>query len=223
VPVCAPNIALVVGHFEIYVDPHRHEVTHFCLPNLMPLLKNTVRYLHEAFDFYEEALSTRYPFTCYKQVFVDEVETDMSTYATLTVLSTNLLHSIAIIDQTFISRKLMSKAIAEQFFGCFITMQNWSDAWLARGIAEYLCGLYSKKCFGNNAYRSWIRDELAEVVRYEEKYGGIVLDCSQPPAPPAISNINNTQALTPRTQNDHNFFFPIKHLQVSFYITDIEE
>ena len=152
-PVCAPNISLAVGPFEIFVDPQMHEVTHFCLPNLLPLLKNTVRYMHEAFEFYEEALSTRYPFTCYKQVFVDEFESESHAYATMTIFSTHLLHTIAIIDQTFISRNLMSKAIAEQFFGCFITMKNWSDAWLARGIAEYLCGLYSKKCFGKNHYR----------------------------------------------------------------------
>uniref|UniRef100_A0A182VCN1 Transcription initiation factor TFIID subunit 2 n=1 Tax=Anopheles merus TaxID=30066 RepID=A0A182VCN1_ANOME len=212
VPVCAPNIALAVGPFEIFVDPHMHEVTHFCLPQLMPLLKNTVRYLHEAFEFYEEALSTRYPFSCYKQVFVDEIDNECNAYATMTLLSTHLLHSIAIIDQTFHSRKMMSKAIAEQFFGCFITMENWSDAWLARGIAEYLCGLNSKKCFGNNAYRSWIRDELDEVVRYEEKYGGIILDCSQAPAPPAVSAINNSPAAPQKAYNDNPFYFPIKNL-----------
>lgn len=57
----------------------------------------------------------------------------------------------------------MSQAVAEQFFGCFITMQNWSDLWLAKGIPDYLCGLYSKKCFGNNEYRYWIHQELQEV------------------------------------------------------------
>lgn len=44
-PVCAPNISLAVGPFEIYVDPHMYEVTHFCLPHLLPLLKNSVRYV----------------------------------------------------------------------------------------------------------------------------------------------------------------------------------
>lgn len=210
-PVCAPNIALAVGPFEIYVDPHMHEVTHFCLPNLLPLLKNTVRYMHEAFEFYEEALSTRYPFSCYKQVFVDEFESRCHAYATMTILSTHLLHSIAVIDQTFTSRKLMSKAIAEQFFGCFITMKNWSDAWLARGIAEYLCGLYSKKCFGNNAYRAWIQSELALVVKYEEQYGGIILDCSQPPAPLPVANISQAKPVQDKeVENVH--YFSIKNL-----------
>ena len=193
-PVCAPNIALAVGPFEIYVDPHMNEVTHFCLPHLLPLLKNSVRYMHEAFEFYEDLLTTRYPFSCYKQVFVDELDTDVAAYATMAILSTHLLHSIAIIDQTFVTRKMMSKAIAEQFFGCFITMHNWSDTWLAKGIAEYLCGLYSKKCFGNNDYREWIQAELAEVMKYEEQFGGVILDASRPPAPLSVAGANTAGA-----------------------------
>uniref|UniRef100_A0A336MKX7 Transcription initiation factor TFIID subunit 2 n=1 Tax=Culicoides sonorensis TaxID=179676 RepID=A0A336MKX7_CULSO len=210
-PVCAPNIAVAVGPFEVYVDPQMHEVTHFCLPGLMPLLKNTVRYMHEAFEYYEELLSTRFPYPCYKQVFVDEADSDVHAYATMTILSTNCLHSIAIIDETFISRKAMSKAIAEQFFGCFITMQNWSDTWLAKGIAEYLCGLYSKKCFGNNAYREWIQRELHEVVKYEEQFGGIILDCSTPPAPLPVANITSSPAPTAKTvENQH--YFPVRNV-----------
>lgn len=209
-PVCAPNIALAVGPFEIYVDPHMHEVTHFCLPQLLPLLKNTVRYLHEAFEFFEETLSTRYPFSCYKQVFVDELDTDISAYATLSIASVHLMHSIAIIDQTYVTRTLMSRAIAEQFFGCFITSHHWSDTWLAKGIAEYLCGLYSRKCFGNNEYREWIQSELARVVHYEERYGGIILDCSQPPAPLPVSSTNPSSATSKQTEIVH--YFPIKSL-----------
>lgn len=83
----------------------------------------------------------------------------------MSILSTNLLHSPAIIDQTVITRKAMAQAIAEQFFGCFISMQNWSDSWLPKGIATYLCGLYSKKCFGNNEYR-----EKIHCVREEYTY-----------------------------------------------------
>lgn len=210
-PICAPNIALAVGPFEIYVDPHMHEVTHFCLPNVLPLLKNTVRYVHEAFAFFEEVLASRFPFSCYKQVFVDELEGGQHhAYATMTVLSTHLLHSIAIIDQTLISRRIMSKAIAEQFFGCFITMKNWNDVWLARGIAEYLNGFYNKKCFGNNAYRAWVRRELAEVVKYEEKYGSVILDPSQPPAPLPVANQSAKVEVIQKVENVH--YFPIKNL-----------
>jgi len=47
VPTAAPNIGLAVGPFEIYVDPNMHEVTHFCLPGLVNLLRWTSRFLHE--------------------------------------------------------------------------------------------------------------------------------------------------------------------------------
>lgn len=72
--------------FEVFVDPSMHEVTHFCLPGLMDNLKNSVRHVHEAFEFFEETLSNRYPYTCYKQVFVDEAAVDVSAYASFSIL-----------------------------------------------------------------------------------------------------------------------------------------
>ncbi|XP_058805308.1 transcription initiation factor TFIID subunit 2 [Phymastichus coffea] len=209
IPACAPNIALAVGPFEIFVDPYMHEVTHFCLPQLLPILKNSAKYMHEAFEFFEETLSNRYPYSCYKQVFVDEIDEDINAYATMSILNTNLLHSSAIIDQVYITKKAMAQAIAEQFFGCFISMQNWSDTWLPKGISTYLTGLYAKKCFGNNEYRQWIQSELKEVVKYEEQFGGIIIDPSQPPAPLPI--VANAPAPTPRDP-DPGFYFPIRNL-----------
>ena len=44
------------------------QVTHFCLPHLLPVLKSTVRQLYEVFEYYETILATQFPFTCYKQV-----------------------------------------------------------------------------------------------------------------------------------------------------------
>ena len=67
-PTAAPNIGLAVGPFEIYVDPNMHEVTHFCLPHLLPLLKFTAKWLQECFEFFETKLSSRYPYGSYKQV-----------------------------------------------------------------------------------------------------------------------------------------------------------
>ncbi|KAL4703455.1 hypothetical protein ACJJTC_010775 [Scirpophaga incertulas] len=167
-------MALAIGPFETYIDPHMNEVTHYCLPNLMQI--------------FEEYCS------------IYETEDEVTAYTTMSVLSTHLLHSIAIIDQTYLSRKAMAQAIAEQFFGCFITMQNWSDLWLAKGIPDYLCGLYAKKCFGNNQYRYWIHQELQEVVSYEEQYGGIVLDPWQPPASGA------------RVEPKDTFYFPVRNV-----------
>lgn len=207
IPTCAPNIGLAVGPFEICVDPQMHEVTHFCLPRLLPLLKHTTSFLHEAFEFYEELLSSRYPYSCYKQVFVDEAFHDARPYATMTVLSTNLLSSPQIIDQTYISRKIMARAVAEQFFGCFISMFSWSDAWLPKGISLYLSGQFLKKAFGNNEYRLWVHEDFHEVLKYEQKYGGLVLDCSVALAPGSVAAAAQGK--------DGTFYFPTQHLHTT--------
>lgn len=80
------NIITFFRPFEIFVDPYMHEVTHFCLPQLLPSLKVSAKYMHEAFEFYEETLSNRYPYSCYKQVFVDELDEDINAYATMSIL-----------------------------------------------------------------------------------------------------------------------------------------
>lgn len=85
------------------------------------------------------------------------------------LFSTNLLHSTAIVDQTYETRKSMALAIAEQFFGCFITMERWSDIWLPEGIASYLAGLYAKKCFGNNEYRDWVHS-VSSFIYFNLKF-----------------------------------------------------
>ncbi len=99
VPTAAPNIGLAVGAFEIYPDPTNPLITHFCLPHLLPLLKFTSKWLQECFEFFERTLSSKYPYTCYKQVFVDECYNEFTSYSSMSILNTNLLLSSAIIDQ----------------------------------------------------------------------------------------------------------------------------
>lgn len=45
----------------------------------------------QAFEFYEELLSSRYPYTCYKHVFVDEAYVESTSYATMSVLRYNVI------------------------------------------------------------------------------------------------------------------------------------
>ena len=117
----------------------------------------------------------------HNQVFVDEAFVTCANYSTMSILSTTLLHSSAIIDQVYETRTITAHAIANQFYGCFITTEKWSDLWLKKGVSKYLAGLFVKKMFGNNEYRDMIHKEMERVVRYEQRYGGIVLDSHIPP------------------------------------------
>lgn len=75
-------------------------------------------------------------------------------------MNMELLQSTPYLEQTYVSRNVVSLAVAEQFFTCFLSRQGWNDAWLTQGISSYLSGLHLKKVFGNNEYRHWIHQVL---------------------------------------------------------------
>ncbi|KAM4864852.1 LOW QUALITY PROTEIN: transcription initiation factor TFIID subunit 2-like, partial [Thomomys bottae] len=174
IPTAASNISLAIGPLEILVDPYMHEVTHFCLPQLLLLLKHTTSYLHEVFEFYEEILTCRYPYSCFKTVFIDEAYVEVAACASMSIFSTNLLHSAMTIDETPLTRRCLAQSLAQQFFGCFVSRMS-SDEWVLKGISGYIYGLWMKKTFGINEYRHWIKEELDKIVAYERKTGGVLL------------------------------------------------
>nr|XP_027199421.1 transcription initiation factor TFIID subunit 2-like [Dermatophagoides pteronyssinus] len=178
IPTSASNIGLVVGKFTPIVHPDMHEVVHFCFPTLKSLLLDTCGNTHRIFEYYEDMLNTRYPYSTYKQVFVDNLDTQYVAFATLSIFSINLLHSKHIIEQAYATRKVLAQAIAEQYFGCFISMQSCPDSWLVRGIAGFLAHDYYKKAFGNNEYRYQVKEAMNKVINYEQQFRPIVLDPS---------------------------------------------
>uniref|UniRef100_A0A6I8SYC6 Transcription initiation factor TFIID subunit 2 n=1 Tax=Xenopus tropicalis TaxID=8364 RepID=A0A6I8SYC6_XENTR len=159
IPTAAPNISLAVGPFEVLVDPYMHEVTHFCLPQLLPLLKHTTAYLHEVFEFYEEILTCRYPYSCFKTVFVDEAYIEVASYASMSIFRLYLKQN---------------KPGASEYVYKYVAV-ILSDEWVLKGISGYIYGLWMKKTFGVNQYRHWIKDELDTIVAYELKTGGVLL------------------------------------------------
>ncbi|XP_077971287.1 transcription initiation factor TFIID subunit 2-like [Styela clava] len=199
VPTAAPNIGLAVGPFEVLVDKHMHEVTHFCLPQLLPLLEHTTQACYEVFEFYEEILSFRFPYSCYKQVFVDEAYRDIESYASLGIFNTNLLHSKIILDQNPETRKQMAKMISNQFFGCFMARESWNDLWLPTGLSAYLQGLWVKNIFGNNEYKHLIASETKKLCHYEMNVQPVTL-CYNASHDSADSNtsLRNPHTMSPK-------------------------
>lgn len=55
------------------------------MPQLLPLLKHTTSYIHEVFEFYEEILTCRYPYSCFKTVFIDEAYVEVAAYASMSI------------------------------------------------------------------------------------------------------------------------------------------
>ena len=152
-PTSAKSIAISAGIFEIYPDAVLPNVTYFCLPGKMPMLKHTTKFLHKAFLFYEQYLQSKFPYPSLKIVFVEHGYTKMSSFSGLAIMSGHLLHDEKIIDKTLKARWLLSLAVAIQWFGCAIGIKSWSDMWLRFGLPAHIANLYFRELFGNNEHR----------------------------------------------------------------------
>ncbi|CAF0780491.1 unnamed protein product [Adineta ricciae] len=190
-PAPAPFIGLAIGAFESVVDSNTQEITNYCLPGLLTLLTNTTSFVHEPLEYFEELLNASCQYPNYKQVFVTEPFAECTPFASMAIFNVNLLYPSTVIEATWHARTQMAFALANQFFGCFITMRSWRDWWLLKGLALYLTNIYTRRAFGNNEYRYNLKRDMMEVIRYEREENPIRLDFAPVKSESDLSNVNN--------------------------------
>ncbi|CAF3187412.1 unnamed protein product [Rotaria socialis] len=190
-PAPAPFIGLAIGSFESVVDSNTQEISNYCLPDLLTLLTNTTSFVHEPLEYYEELLNASCQYPNYKQVFVTEPYAECVPFASMAIFNVNLLYPSTVIEATWHARSQMAFALANQFFGCFITMRSWRDWWLLKGLALYLASLYTKRAFGNNEYRYNLNRDMLDVIRYEREENPIRLDFAPIKSESDITSVNN--------------------------------
>lgn len=133
-----------------------------------------------------------YPFGSHKLVFVDGLPSQRFDSATLSLITTDLLHGDDAIDQTFETRQILTHALACQWVGINILPKAWSDTWLINGLGLYISGLFMRKLFGNNEYRFRMKKDMERVL--EKDIGPMPPVCQpmnvDPPDPSALPFIN---------------------------------
>ncbi|XP_020248990.1 transcription initiation factor TFIID subunit 2 [Asparagus officinalis] len=155
IPVSAGWISLAVGSFEILPDSHTGTISYMCLPPNLRELQNTVSFFHQAFSHYEDYLSMSFPFGSYKQIFIPPEISLSSTSlgASMCIFTSQLLFDEKVIDKTIETRVKLAYALARQWFGVYITVEERTDEWLLDGLAGFLTDSFIKKFFGNNEAR----------------------------------------------------------------------
>ncbi|VDN90247.1 unnamed protein product [Brugia pahangi] len=175
VPTSAINIGFAVGCFTPVVHPDMPEITSFALPSLYPLVKHTTSTSDRVFEYFEELLSCRFPFSSYKQVFVYQIPDEVTAYTGLSILSLTLLYHKKILDVVQMTRQCLAYAVAQQFFGCFVTSTCWLDIWLVSSLARSVTGMFVERFFGFSENLFQISKMLSSVCDYETRWGKIVL------------------------------------------------
>ncbi|KAF7637893.1 Peptidase_M1 domain-containing protein [Meloidogyne graminicola] len=175
VPSAPSNIGFAIGDFQMYVQPEMPEIISFVLPSLMPLLRHTMTSLNRIFVFFEELLSCRFPYSTYWQIFVDQSPDELTTYSGISIFSLNILYHKKILDTVQHMRQILAKAVAQQFFGCFIDSKDFSEIWLIGAISSFITGIFVERFFGTCEYLFQIQKFLKDSCEYESRFGAITL------------------------------------------------
>lgn len=79
--------------------------------------------------FYEELLSSGFPHSNYKLVFVENLHLPSVSYSSVGLYSNELLYSARMIDQVHSTRSTIALSIAGQYFQCYMLPKTWCVMW----------------------------------------------------------------------------------------------
>uniref|UniRef100_A0A914Y8V0 Transcription initiation factor TFIID subunit 2 n=1 Tax=Panagrolaimus superbus TaxID=310955 RepID=A0A914Y8V0_9BILA len=175
VPTSAANIGFTIGVFQQFMHPEMQDVMFLCPIGFLPMLKHTVAHCGRVFEFFEELLSSRFPFSCFHVIFVYNLPDEFVAYSGFSILSVDLLYHKKIIDVVQSTRKQIVNAIASQFFGCFVQPYRYRELWLVRSLARFITFLYIERSFGQCEYTFEFYTAMKEVCDYENRFGKICL------------------------------------------------
>src|SRR5919198_5225352 len=105
--------------------------------------------------FFEQYFDTKYPYSKYSQVTVEDFMYGGMENASCTTLTVDTLHDKkAHLD--FTSDHLVSHELAHQWFGDLVTCRDWQHIWLNEGFATYCEALYWEASRGTDEFQYYV-------------------------------------------------------------------
>ncbi|MEM2856045.1 MAG: M1 family aminopeptidase [Candidatus Nitrosocaldaceae archaeon] len=164
-PHSAYITSLVIGEFVKIEEWYKGIELAYYIPknrkdNAMLSFRNT----KDMLEFFEEYTGTKYPYSKYSQVVVEDFIYGGMENINTTTLTMDTLHDEKA-SRDFTSDHLISHELAHQWFGDLVTCRDWQHIWLNEGFATYFEALYWEKSRGRdefNYYMLQIAEEYFE-------------------------------------------------------------
>nr|MBK9653242.1 HEAT repeat domain-containing protein [Bacteroidota bacterium] len=108
-------------------------------------IETTVVRLPDMMQYFSQATGVKYPYANYSQTFVQDVGTFVSN-TTFSTITENMVDDYGTHADFFYLWDLTeAEALAQQWFGSYITAKDWSHAWLNKSFAHYFNCLYNEQ------------------------------------------------------------------------------
>ncbi len=119
-------------------------------------------------DVYSRLTGTPYPWAKYAQTTVADFFGGMENVSATTLVDW-LPDSRAYADRPWYQHILIPHELAHQWFGDFVTTENWANMWLNEGFAEFMPGQYWSAKLGRHAEDDYYLDEYEQFMRLDHR------------------------------------------------------
>jgi aminopeptidase N len=117
-------------------------------------------------DVYSRLTGLAYPWAKYAQTTVADFFGGMENVSATTLVDW-LPDDRAYRDRPWYQWILIPHELAHQWFGDYVTTENWANMWLNEGFAEYLPGQYWRAKLGQHAEDDYYIDEYEHFMRID--------------------------------------------------------
>ncbi|MDI9311145.1 MAG: M1 family metallopeptidase [Limnohabitans sp.] len=156
-------VMLAIGNYKTYKlkSDSGVPIDLYLKPDDAAKYESTYKYSKEIFDFLENQIGVKYPWSIYKQVPVDDF-----LYAGMENTSATLFSQDFVVDEIgFNDRNYVNvnaHELAHQWFGDLVTAKEGKHHWLQEGFATFYALLAERKVFGEEYFQF-------ELLKYAEE------------------------------------------------------
>ncbi len=117
---------------------------------------------------YSDLTGIKYPWAKYAQTTVADFFGGMENVSATTLVDW-LPDATAYLDRPWYQYILIPHELAHQWFGDYVTTENWANMWLNEGFAEFMPGQYWAKKLGRHAEEDYYLDEYNSFMRIDQR------------------------------------------------------
>jgi aminopeptidase N len=160
-------VSLIVSRLARVHDSWRAvPVDYYVYPQDSALAWRLFHVTPDMIDVYSRLTGVPYPWQKYAQTTVADFFGGMENVSATTLVDW-LPDARAYQDRPWYQYILIPHELAHQWFGDYVTTENWANTWLNEGFAEFMPGQYWGQKLGDHAEQDYYADEYHQFMAIE--------------------------------------------------------
>jgi len=162
-------VSLIVSRLAKVHDTWRGiPVDYYVYPQDSALAWRLFHVTPDMIDVYSRLTGVAYPWQKYAQTTVADFFGGMENVSATTLVDW-LPDARAYQDRPWYQYILIPHELAHQWFGDYVTTENWANTWLNEGFAEFMPGQYWGRKLGAHAEEDYYADEYHQFIGIEAR------------------------------------------------------